>query len=314
MIPVLKNRLEEIINKFSEIESQLSDNEIDINIRMSLSKEHAELSPVVLSINELKDCQKEIEGVQEILNDKDTDQLLREEALKEFDNLKNDLERLNQKTQKLLIPKDPDDNRDAILEIRAGTGGDEAALFGNNLLKMYSRYAEIQKWNIEVLSLSENDIGGCKEASINILSCTDKCTTYYEKYAPYNSSTNDNYDFHLLEAGQSFVLARTAATNTTIENNQDGQYQYLYFSGNDAIALVKEEAGFTAQSFKTDSSVYTVIDVVGELTTGATATTWSVCGVSAATKDKTLVKVIILNTRPRKSAKAYKNMKSGFKK
>ena len=130
MIPVLKNRLEEIINKFSEIESQLSDNEIDINIRMSLSKEHAELSPVVLSINELKDCQKEIEGVQEILNDKDTDQLLREEALKEFDNLKNDLERLNQKTQKLLIPKDPDDNRDAILEIRAGTGGDEAALFG----------------------------------------------------------------------------------------------------------------------------------------------------------------------------------------
>ena len=90
MIPVLKNRLEEIINKFSEIESQLSDNEIDINIRMSLSKEHAELSPVVLSINELKDCQKEIEGVQEILNDKDTDQLLREEALKEFDNLKND--------------------------------------------------------------------------------------------------------------------------------------------------------------------------------------------------------------------------------
>ncbi len=168
MIAVLKNRLEEIINKFSEIESQLSDNEIDINIRMSLSKEHAELSPVVLSINELKDCQKEIEGVQEILNDKDTDQLLRDEALKEFDNLKNDLERLNQKTQKLLIPKDPDDNRDAILEIRAGTGGDEAALFGNNLLKMYSRYAEIQKWNIEVLSLSENDIGGCKEASIKI--------------------------------------------------------------------------------------------------------------------------------------------------
>ena len=168
MIAVLKNRLEEIINKFSEIESQLSDNEIAINIRMSLSKEHAELSPVVLSINELKDCQKEIEGVQEILNDKDTDQLLRDEALKEFDNLKNDLERLNQKTQKLLIPKDPDDNRDAILEIRAGTGGDEAALFGYNLLKMYSRYAEIQKWNIEVLSLSENDIGGCKEASIKI--------------------------------------------------------------------------------------------------------------------------------------------------
>ena len=89
MIPVLKNRLEEIINKFSEIESQLSDNEIDINIRMNLSKEHAELSPIVSAINELQSCQKEIDGVQEILDDKDTDSLLRDEALNEFNRLKN---------------------------------------------------------------------------------------------------------------------------------------------------------------------------------------------------------------------------------
>ena len=168
MIPVLKNRLEEIINKFSEIESQLSDNEIDINIRMSLSKEHAVLSPIVSAINELQSCQKEIDGVQEILDDKDTDPLLRDEALNEFNRLKKNLESLSQNTQKLLIPKDPDDNRNAILEIRAGTGGDEAALFGSNLLKMYSRYSEIQKWDIEILSLSENGIGGCKEASIKI--------------------------------------------------------------------------------------------------------------------------------------------------
>ena len=113
MIPVLKNRLEEIINKFSEIESQLSDNEIDINIRMNLSKEHAELSPIVSAINELKSCQKEIDGVQEILDDKDTDPLLRDEALNEFNRLKKKLESLSQNTQKLLIPKDPDDNRNA---------------------------------------------------------------------------------------------------------------------------------------------------------------------------------------------------------
>ena len=92
MIPVLKNRLEEIINKFSEIESQLSDNEIDINIRMNLSKEHAELSPIVSAINELKSWQKEIDGVQEILDDKDTDSLLRDEALNEFNRLKKKLE------------------------------------------------------------------------------------------------------------------------------------------------------------------------------------------------------------------------------
>ena len=168
MIPVLKNRLEEIINKYSEIESKLLDNDMNMDIRLNLSKEHSDLVTIVLAINELKSCEEEIDGVREILNDKDTDSSLREEALKELDNLKKSLESFTEKTQKLLIPKDPDDNRNAIIEIRAGTGGDEAALFGSNLLKMYLRYAELQKWKIEILSLSENDIGGCKEASAKI--------------------------------------------------------------------------------------------------------------------------------------------------
>jgi peptide chain release factor 1 len=169
MIPVLKNRLEEILNQYSEIESKLLDSDININIRLNLTKEHSDLAPIITAINELQSCEKEMEGVQEILNDKDTDSLLREEALKELDNLKKTLQNFTQKTQKLLIPKDPDDNRNAIIEIRAGTGGDEAALFGSNLLKMYIRYAELQKWKIEILSLSENDIGGCKEASAKII-------------------------------------------------------------------------------------------------------------------------------------------------
>ena len=169
MIPVLKNRLQEILNKYSEIESKLLDSNINIDIRLNLTKEHSELAPIIIAINELQSCEKEIGGVQEILNDKDTDASLREEALKELDNLKKQLQNFTQKTQKLLIPKDPDDNRNAIIEIRAGTGGDEAALFGGNLLKMYIRYAELQKWKIEILSLSENDIGGCKEASAKII-------------------------------------------------------------------------------------------------------------------------------------------------
>jgi len=168
MIPILKNRLEEILNKYSEIESKLLDNEINVEIRLNLSKEHSDLAPIVFAINELRSCQQEIDGVQEILNDKNTDSLLREEALRELDNLKKSIQNYSEKTQKLLIPKDPDDNRNAIIEIRAGTGGDEAALFGSNLFKMYIRYAEIQKWKLEIISLSENDIGGCKEASAKI--------------------------------------------------------------------------------------------------------------------------------------------------
>ena len=168
MIPILKNRLEEILNKYSEIESKLLDNEINVEIRLNLSKEHSDLAPIVFAINELRSCQQEIDGVQEMLNDKNTDSLLREEALRELDNLKKSIQNYSEKTQKLLIPKDPDDNRNAIIEIRAGTGGDEAALFGSNLFKMYIRYAEIQKWKLEIISLSENDIGGCKEASAKI--------------------------------------------------------------------------------------------------------------------------------------------------
>jgi len=168
MIPVLKNRLEEILNKHSEIESKLLDNSINIDIRLNLTKEHSDLTPIIVAINELQSCEEEIEGVKDILDDKDTDLSLRAEALKEIETLKKVLQNFTQKTQKLLVPKDPDDNRNAILEIRAGTGGDEAALFGGKLLKMYLRYAELQKWKIEILSLSENDIGGCKEASAKI--------------------------------------------------------------------------------------------------------------------------------------------------
>ena len=168
MIPFIKNRLEEIQNKFLEIESKLLDTTIDSKQRLILSKEHAELTPIVESINIFNSCLKEIEDVNEILEEKDLDPSLKQEAIKELNNLNNNLDIISEKTQKLLIPKDPDDNRDAIIEIRAGTGGDEAALFGSNLLRMYIRFSEIQNWKIEILSLSENDIGGTKEASAKI--------------------------------------------------------------------------------------------------------------------------------------------------
>ena len=168
MIPILENRLEEIQNKYLEIENKLLDNTIDSNERLKLSKEHAELSPIVESINSLKACEKEINDVNEILAEEKLDNAIKQEALSELQNLKTNLNILSEKTQKLLIPKDPDDNRDAIIEIRAGTGGDEAALFGSNLLRMYVKYCENQNWNLEILSLSENDIGGVKEASAKI--------------------------------------------------------------------------------------------------------------------------------------------------
>ena len=88
MIPILENRLEEILNRHKELESELSNTSISTELRMNLSKEHNELSPIVNSINELKKCQSEIDGVDEILNNNNTDSLLKEEALKELSKLK----------------------------------------------------------------------------------------------------------------------------------------------------------------------------------------------------------------------------------
>ena len=111
-----------------------------------------------------------ITDTEELLNEEEDDELV-ELAKEDIENLKKNLEIENNNLKKLLIPKDIDDERDAIVEIRAGTGGDEAALFSMVLLRMYQKYAEINKWNYEILSFQETNIGGCKEA---ILSFTGK--------------------------------------------------------------------------------------------------------------------------------------------
>ncbi|MCH7551250.1 MAG: PCRF domain-containing protein, partial [Proteobacteria bacterium] len=133
-----------------------------------LSKEFSDLTPVVEAISELRRAQDETADLASLIAEPETDAEMKDMAEEEFARLKEKVPELEDKLQVMLLPKDLADDKNAILEIRAGTGGDEAGLFAANLFRMYQRYAENRKWKFELLSLNETGIGGYKEAIASI--------------------------------------------------------------------------------------------------------------------------------------------------
>ncbi|PRC94234.1 prfA: peptide chain release factor 1 [Solimicrobium silvestre] len=129
-----------------------------------LNREHAELTPVVELYHRYQQTQLDIDSAQEMMSDPD----MKEFAQEEIANAKAVMETLDGELQTMLLPKDPNDERNIILEIRAGTGGDESALFSGDLLRMYTRYAERNRWQVEMMSESPSDLGGYKEVIIRI--------------------------------------------------------------------------------------------------------------------------------------------------
>jgi peptide chain release factor 1 len=157
------HKLEDIADRFREVEGQLSDPRVlaDQGRFRSLSKEHADLSGLMEVYGRLCRIREDVSGSQELL--KDPDQEVREMARADLEELTAAQTELEQQLKLLLLPRDPNDTKNVILEIRAGTGGDEAALFAGNLFRMYSRYAERKGWRVELLSAAESEIGGFKE-------------------------------------------------------------------------------------------------------------------------------------------------------
>lgn len=157
------DKLEEVEDRFREVEGLLSDPTVmgrQDRFR-ELTREHAELSSLMEVYRAYKRVCEDLEGNRELLQD--TDAELRDLARQELPGLEERREALAQQLKLLLLPKDPNDERNVILEVRAGTGGEEAALFAADLFRMYSRYAENQGWKVETLSVSEADAGGVKE-------------------------------------------------------------------------------------------------------------------------------------------------------
>jgi peptide chain release factor 1 len=157
------NKLEEVVDRFREVEGLLSDPTVvnDQNRYRALTKEHAELVDVVSSYDRYCQIRQELSGSQELLKDPDPD--VREMAGAEVADLQAEKNQLEARLKLMLLPKDPNDSRNVILEVRAGTGGDEAALFAGDLFRMYTRYAENQGWKVELLSSAESEAGGFKE-------------------------------------------------------------------------------------------------------------------------------------------------------
>ncbi len=156
-----------IINKFNQIENSLNtmDNSNTENL-IKLNREYAELKPIVEKIEEYRKEQNEIINLKELIKDNDIEIIKIAES--ELLEKKNIIKLLENDLLKLLIPKDENDSKNSILEIRAGTGGDEASLFAADLLSMYQKYADINLWKFEILSISETGLKGIKEVICNI--------------------------------------------------------------------------------------------------------------------------------------------------
>jgi len=159
----LLNKLEILQDRFEELTALLGDAEVisDQTRFRAYSREYAEVEPVYTAYKEWRKVQDDLEGAQALLKDADPD--LREMAVEEVREAKEQLLGLESNLQRMLLPKDPNDGRNVFLEIRAGTGGDEAAIFSGDLFRMYSRYAEKRGWRLEILSENEGEHGGYKE-------------------------------------------------------------------------------------------------------------------------------------------------------
>ena len=158
-------RLQEIAKKHEELLVQQADPEVavDRNRSREIAQKLAEIEPVVIVYREFSSISAELEGAREIVAEAD-DAEMRQMAEAEVEELNAGLEAIEQKLKVLLLPADPNDRRNVILEIRAGTGGDEAALFAGELLRMYGRYAEARKWKFSLTDSSDTGLGGIKDA------------------------------------------------------------------------------------------------------------------------------------------------------
>jgi peptide chain release factor 1 len=165
MIPEAK--LSRLVDRLAAVEAELASGAPG-NVYVRLSKEHAELAPVVQAISAYREAARELGDTDALANDTASDPELRALAEEERAALKERFARLERALQLQLLPKDAADSSSAIVEIRAGTGGDEAALFAADLLRMYQRYAQSMGWRTDILSVSDSDLGGIKDAVLEI--------------------------------------------------------------------------------------------------------------------------------------------------
>jgi peptide chain release factor 1 len=164
------DKLETIQRRWEEMSEQLNDPEVmsDMKRYVKLNKDYKDLEPVVQTFTQYKNVVANIENAREIIkNEKDED--FREMAREELESYLEEKEKLEEEIRIMLIPKDPQDSKNAVVEIRAGTGGDEASIFAGDLYRMYIKYCETKGWKTEVVDMNEGTVGGFKEVVFNVI-------------------------------------------------------------------------------------------------------------------------------------------------
>ncbi|MEJ1160386.1 peptide chain release factor 1 [Prosthecomicrobium sp. N25] len=162
-----REKLDQVIDRFAVLEARMAAG-ADADDYVQLAKDYAELQPIVSKARALIQAESELRGIEELIADEATDTEMRALAEAEREEAEARVEALETEVRLLLLPKDAADEMSAILEVRAGTGGDEAALFAGDLFRMYERYAALRGWKVEVLSASEGEMGGYKEIVASI--------------------------------------------------------------------------------------------------------------------------------------------------
>ena len=167
MSSIPHEKLEKVIARWEVIQAELNQG-VNQATYAKLSKEFSDLTPIVTAVQELRKAEKELADLEAMADDAGSDREMAALAIQEMEALRPRIEELRTKLRILLLPKDAADDRSVILEVRAGTGGDEAALFAADLFRMYQRYADLHGWKTEIISASENDLGGYKEIIASI--------------------------------------------------------------------------------------------------------------------------------------------------
>jgi len=161
MLP--QDKVQNLIDRHRKLESDLSSGEIDKKKYAEISKEYSDLNEIIKYVREYLNYKKDTEDLNIIINDKNSDSEMKEFAISELENLKKNYQIYEKKIKLFLLPKDLADSKNAIIEIRAGTGGLEASLFASDLYKMYEKVSQKKKWIIEIISISKSEAGGLKE-------------------------------------------------------------------------------------------------------------------------------------------------------
>jgi peptide chain release factor 1 len=241
-------KLEQVEKRFEDLERKLQDPTIGSNDIRQFSKEHADLRELVETYRVFRQAQADLSSSKELLEDSDAD--MRAFAKEEVTRLQLEIEELTTKLNLLLLPKDPNDDKNVVLEIRAGAGGDEAGLFAGEMFRMYQRYADKKGWRVELMSMSDTGVGGVKE--VTALISGDKV---------YSRLKNEGGVHRVQRVPATETQGRIHTSTVTVAVLPEAEEVDVVINPNDLRIDVMRASGSGGQSVNTTDSAVRIVHI-----------------------------------------------------